>query len=81
MTSPTPGRAEILQAIRKMLPDEQQDLALEILRYARVSVRDEPRLLPDSGSLAGLLATGEPPPTDEEVAQWLDEHRSGKYGH
>jgi len=35
----------------------------------------------DTLSLArGLLATDKPAPTDEEVAQWLEEHRLEKYG-
>lgn len=28
----------------------------------------------------GLLATDMPAPTDEEIEQWLDEHRMEKYG-
>lgn len=28
----------------------------------------------------GLLATDQPAPTDEEVEQWLEEHRQEKYG-
>jgi hypothetical protein len=31
-------------------------------------------------NLVGLLATDQPPPTDEEVERWLDEHRMEKYG-
>lgn len=35
----------------------------------------------DTLSLArGLLATDKPAPTDEEVAQWLEEHKLEKYG-
>lgn len=28
----------------------------------------------------GLLRTDKPAPTDEEVRQWLEEHRMNKYG-
>jgi hypothetical protein len=28
----------------------------------------------------GIASTDQPPPTDEEVEQWLDEHRMEKYG-
>src|SRR5262245_38872808 len=28
----------------------------------------------------GLLATNRPAPTDEEIAQWLDERRTERYG-
>jgi len=75
MATPTLDRERILKAIRKLPPDEQQELALEILRSAGLSIREEPRSSPDSIGLSGLLATGHPPPTDEEVAQWLDEER------
>lgn len=41
----------------------------------------EPTKREDTLSLArGLLATDKPAPTDEEVAQWLEEHRLEKYG-
>ena len=30
--------------------------------------------------LLGRMKTDQPPPADEEVAQWLDEHRMEKYG-
>jgi len=30
--------------------------------------------------LGGILATDKPPPSDEEVERWLDEHRMEKYG-
>lgn len=80
MATPLLDREEILQAIRKLPPDEQQELALEILKSAGLSVREEPRLPPDSSRLTGLLATGETPPTDQEIAQWLEEHRNARYG-
>jgi hypothetical protein len=80
MATPALDRAELLQAIRKLPPHEQQELALEILGSAELSAHQEPRSSPDSYSLAGLLATGETPPTDQDVAEWLDEHRRAKYG-
>jgi hypothetical protein len=35
---------------------------------------------PDIASLRGLLSNGQTPPTDEQVKQWIDEHRMEKYG-
>ena len=38
---------------------------------------------PQQGTLEqarGLLATGRPAPTDAEIAQWLDERRTERYG-
>ena len=80
MATPLLDRRALLQAIRRLPPEEQQDLALEILRSAQRAVRQEPHMAPDSRRLAGLLATGDAPPTDHEIAEWLDEHRNAKYG-
>ncbi len=30
--------------------------------------------------MAGLASNGQKPPSDEEGARWLDEHRTEKYG-
>src|SRR5258708_1728333 len=44
------------------------------------AVWEPPLAPPDSKGLVGLLATDRPPPTDEEVKQWLEERRVEKYG-
>ena len=36
--------------------------------------------LPTMELARGLLATGKPPPSDEEVKRWLEEKRLKKYG-
>jgi hypothetical protein len=77
-------RETILEAISTWPRDEQAALAREILQ--RVHEQSGPIVEPPvrRGSLrnlVGLLATDRPPPTDEEVEQWLDEHRMEKYGH
>ena len=73
-------RETILQAIRSWPPDEQRALAGEILRHVGVPPVEEPLEPPASSQLAGLLATGQAPPTDEEVARWRDERRVERYG-
>jgi len=35
---------------------------------------------PSLEELEGILATDEPPPTDEQVQDWLEEERMRKYG-
>lgn len=79
MATPTLDRATILKAIRGWPQDEQLALAQEILRHADAPVVEEPLVPPDSRGLAGILAAGQSPPTDEDVARWLDERRIGKY--
>jgi hypothetical protein len=73
-------RETILRAVRTWPPDEQRALAGEILRHAGVPPVEEPLVPPDSAGLADLLATGQAPPTDDEVARWLDERRVERYG-
>lgn len=73
-------RDAILRAIRAWPPSEQLALAREIWTHLGAPVVEEPTLPPSSRDLAGLISNGQTPPTDEEVAQWLDEHRMEKYG-
>lgn len=73
-------RETILRAVRAWPPDEQRELARDILRHAGVPLVEEPLAPPDSAGLAGLLATGQAPPTDDDVARWLEERRVDRYG-
>lgn len=61
-------RIALLQDVLKTLAPETTESALP-----RVRERTLQRAL-------GLLATEQPAPTDEEVQQWLDEHKMEKYG-
>jgi hypothetical protein len=80
MATTTLDRETILRAVQTWSPEEQMALVQEILEQVRAPLVEEPRLPPDSAGLAGLIANGKTPPTDEEVAQWLDERRTAKYG-
>lgn len=84
MAERTLDRERILEAIRDWPVDEQTLLAREILERVReasvaVPIKEPPLAPPNSKGLAGLLATDQPPPTDEEVERWLDEHRMERY--
>jgi hypothetical protein len=82
MAAPTLDRDTILKAVRQWSADEQVALAKEILRHADAHHTEETQqpLFVPSGALRGILATDRPAPSDEEVTQWLDEHRMEKYG-
>lgn len=80
MTTPTLDRETILQTIRAWPRDEQVALVQDILQALGEAFVEEPLAPPDSRGLAGLIANDRPPPTDEEVARWLDERRMNKYG-
>ena len=73
-------RDTILRVVRSWPPDEQRALAEDILRYTGAPLVEEPLAPPDSAGLAGLLATEDSPPTDEEVAHWLEDRRLERYG-
>lgn len=85
MAEPSQDQERILRDIQEWPLDEQLALAQTILqRVARL--RDQQSGLPSqasrvpSAALRGLLANGQPAPSDEEVARWLDEARMKKYG-
>jgi hypothetical protein len=71
-------RVTILQAIQELPQEEQEELISELIdRFASMK---EPPLTPHTSRLAGIFHNGKTPPTDEEIAQWLDERRLEKYG-
>ncbi len=93
MASPTLDRETILHTVQGWPPDEQLALAEAIARQATQAItrhaeasepeRPAPAIpqRPSWREMAGLAAVpGQEPPTDEQVAQWLDEHRMEKYG-
>jgi hypothetical protein len=61
-------------------PEEREALAMELLQ----SAASAPALPPprDTLSLAKSIAASltRPSPSDEEVKQWIHEHRIAKYG-
>jgi hypothetical protein len=93
MASPTLDRETILHTVQAWPPDEQLALAQEIARQATQAISqiaaqsetEQPTpIIPQRPSwreMADLAAVpGQEPPTDEQLAQWLDEHRMEKYG-
>ncbi|HEY8284691.1 MAG TPA: hypothetical protein VIJ28_09935 [Chloroflexota bacterium] len=78
MTTPITAQQEILRKIETWPVEDQVALAHLILEHA--SMRAATARPPSWRQLAGLAATGHPPPSDEEVARWLDERRVEKYG-
>lgn len=81
MAASTLDRETILRIVRNWPISEQVALADAILADARVSAQTEvrPPAVP-SAALRGILSTGQPAPSDEEVARILDEERMKKYG-
>ena len=83
MATPTPDLSTILHSIDSWSREERLRLARAILDQlaqshngSETSPDTQPH--PRSSSfeaLYGLASTGGPPPTDEQVAAWLDERR------
>ena len=82
MTTPTQERERILRAIQEWPVEEQVALARTILQRAEELQQGQQGQRPQvpSAALRGLLANGQPAPSDEEVARWLDEARMEKHG-
>ena len=73
----------ILEQVGHLPEDEQRELVRAIVdriyRAYQATERQSQPFIP-SERLRGIGSNGQRPPTDEEVAQWLDEHRMEKYG-
>ncbi len=59
--------AQRFQLVRQVLTSLEEELAPRPRQRTMEQAR-------------GLAATGEPPPSDEQVKQWLEEERLKKYG-
>lgn len=79
MASQAADPEAILRAIEGRTLEDQVALADRILQRARTL---PPPPLPHLSwhQMIGIAATGKPAPSDEEVAQWLDDYRTQKYG-
>ncbi len=67
---PPPKRLTLVQDILSTLTSELEVSEPTLPRIKHNTLKDA----------LGLLATDQPPPSDEEVQMWLDEHRLEKYG-
>jgi len=82
MAAPTGDRETVLKAIEAWPLEDQVALAQVILRRSTTrSAHDAATSQrPRWKHMAGLASNGQTPPSNEEVARWLDEHRIEKYG-
>jgi hypothetical protein len=69
---------KILKAVSAWSLEDRAALVNELVRGLGEQRKPAPR---DTLSRArGLLRTEQPPPSDEDVKQMIDEHRMSKYG-
>jgi hypothetical protein len=83
MSTTSADREAILRTVEGWAPDEQVTLARAILERAAANSRPstaQPSSRSTWDALYGIALSGDTAPSDEQVAQWLDEHRMEKYG-
>lgn len=83
MAAPSIDRDMILEVTRTWSLPDQMALAQAILQAISERLAEGRRSpqRPSWREMAGLAAVpGKEPPSDEQVAQWLDERRMNKYG-
>jgi hypothetical protein len=67
----------VLKEVTAWPPEHRASLAQAILQTLK---QDAPGRKPTVDQIIGIARGGGPPPTDQQVEQWLDEHRMRKYG-
>ncbi len=71
---------DVLRIVGSWSLTRRMDLARDILSMPTDQAEVEERRRDALAKLRGFLKTDEPPPSDEQVKQWLDERRTEKYG-
>ncbi len=79
-TADKPDYATILGIVRDWPAGQRFLLVQEVLQTLAPSEPPRPAARNTLERARGLLATGHSPPSDDEVAQWLDERRIRRYG-
>ncbi|HEU4782361.1 MAG TPA: hypothetical protein VFS83_03380 [Ktedonobacterales bacterium] len=73
-------RETILKAVQKLPPEEQLQVAQQIMKTylagSRLSPQSQPAPWVSWRILAGIaLGSSQTPPTESQIAEWLDERR------
>jgi hypothetical protein len=76
----TPSYEVILGRVRTWPMARRLTLVQDILATLTPEDRPEPQRSSVLSRAVGLLATGDPPPSDSEIANWLDQRRQERYG-
>lgn len=78
MMNQSPTYQQVLEIVRQWPDARRFTLVQDVLKTLEPEAY--PRKKQTLSQALGLLATSAPPPSDEEVKQWLEEHRTEKYG-
>lgn len=78
--SQTSEYAGVLEKVRSWPPEMRLTLVEDLLRSLRPLVRPKGRPGIPAEQVLGIGAGKAPPPDDETVKRWIEEHRGEKYG-
>lgn len=78
MMNQSPTYQQVLEIVRQWPDARRFTLVQDVLKTLEPEAH--PRKKQTLSQALGLLATSAPPPSDEEIKQWLEEHRTEKYG-
>ena len=70
----------VLKTVRQWPPDRRFALVRDVINTLAPDVVPSRPKRKTLEKALGLLATGQPVPSDAEIQQWLDERRMEKYG-
>ena len=79
MSASTLPIGELWNQVRQLPADERLSLATRILRSLEQDSGDTRPAKKSFADLAGIMATGQAPPSDDEVDQILEEERQRKF--
>jgi hypothetical protein len=78
--SETSDYESILAVVSKWPPARRINLLQDVLKTLVPETQTRRPQRKTLEKALGLLDTGHPAPSDQEIQQWLDEHRIEKYG-
>lgn len=78
MMNQSPTYQQVLEIVRQWPDARRFTLVQDVLKT--LEPRTRPHKKQTLSQALGLLATSASPPSDEEIKQWLEEHRREKYG-
>jgi hypothetical protein len=71
---------QVLETVHTRPPAKRILLAQDLLKSLAPEIETSRPKRNTLKKALGLLATGQPTPTDEDIRRWLEERRAEKYG-
>ena len=71
---------QVLETVHTWPPAKRISLAQDLLKSLASEIETSRPKRNTFKKALGLLTTGQPAPTDEDIRRWLEERRAEKYG-